>query len=109
VCGYTGPQFRGADNLSGPDDDDGAGVTVAVVDSYISPTLFSDAHQFAVINDPGHPLRASQFSELPANTFNHGGPNQCDPSGRFGEQTLDRRPTPGYDNMTGLGLLSRGS
>jgi subtilase family serine protease len=87
VCGYTGPQFRSAYNLSGPND--GAGVTVAVVDPYISPTLFSDSHQLAAINDPGHALKASQFSELLANTFNHGGPNQCEASGWFGEQTLD--------------------
>ena len=64
-------------------------MTVAIVDAYASPTLFQDAHEFAGINDPGNPLRASQFSELLANKFTQGGPNQCDASGWFGEQTLD--------------------
>jgi subtilase family serine protease len=87
VCGYTGPQFRSAYNLGAADN--GAGVTVAVVDPYVSPTLFADAHQFAALNDPGNPLPASQFSELLAKSFNKTGPNQCDASGWFGEQTLD--------------------
>jgi subtilase family serine protease len=102
VCGYTGPQFRSAYNLSGPSD--GAGVTVAVVDPYISPTLFSDAHEFASINDPGHPLKSSQFSEMLANKFNKGGPNQCDASGWFGEQTLDVEAV--HDTAPGANILA---
>jgi subtilase family serine protease len=85
VCGYVGPQFRSAYNLTGAAD--GRGVTVAIVDAYASPTLFSDAHHFAALNDPSHPLRAGQFSEvLPAN---YDKVNLCSASGWFGEQTLD--------------------
>ena len=85
VCGYKPGQFRSAYGLSGADN--GAGVTVAIVDAYQSPTLFSDAQTFASLNDPTNPLGASQFSELPTNGFNQ--INACDASGWFGEQTLD--------------------
>src|ERR1700727_27486 len=87
VCGYTGPQFRSAYGLSGSNT--GRGVTVALVDAYLSPTLFADAHQFAQMNDPSNPFNAGQFeTQAPAN-FNQGGPNKCDAPGWFGEQTLD--------------------
>ena len=105
VCGYTGPQLRSAYDLSGPND--GSGVTVAIVDAYASPTLFQDAHEFAAINDPGHPLRASQFSELLANKFNDGGPNDCDASGWFGEQTLDVEAV--HDTAPGANILFGGA
>ena len=85
VCGYTGPQFRSAYNLTGADN--GAGVTVAIVDAYASPTLFSDAQHFASLNDPANPLRPSQFSEQVPNSFTK--VNACGASGWFGEQTLD--------------------
>jgi subtilase family serine protease len=87
VCGYNGPQFRSAYDLTGANT--GRGVTVAVVDAYLSPTLFADAHKFAQLNDPGNPFSAGQFeTQAPAN-FNKGGPNNCDAPGWFGEQTLD--------------------
>jgi subtilase family serine protease len=87
VCGYTGPQFRSAYGLN--DSNTGRGVTVAVVDAYLSPTLFADAHRFAQMNDSGNPFNAGQFeTQAPAN-FNKGGPNNCDAPGWFGEQTLD--------------------
>jgi subtilase family serine protease len=85
VCGYTGPQFRAAYGLTGPDN--GAGVTVAIVDAYASPTLYQDAHQFAAINDPSNPLEPTQFSELLASKFSQA--QVCDPPGWYGEQTLD--------------------
>jgi subtilase family serine protease len=86
VCGYTGPQFRSAYDLTGADS--GTGVTVAVVDAYLSPTLFADAHQFAAINDPSNPLPASQFSIIQAPSFNDA--TACEGvTGWYGEQTLD--------------------
>lgn len=85
VCGYTPPQFRSAYSI--PSGLDGTGVTVAVVDAYASPTLLSDAQKFASINDPGHPLADSQFSELLPSSFNQG--DLCGASGWFGEQSLD--------------------
>jgi subtilase family serine protease len=85
VCGYTPPQFRAAYSI--PSGLDGTGVTVAVVDAYALPTLLSDAQKFASINDPSHPLRDSQFSELLPGSFNEG--DRCGASGWFGEQSLD--------------------
>jgi subtilase family serine protease len=103
VCGYTGPQFRSAYGLtSGPD---GTGVTVAIVDAYTSPTLFSDAHHFAELNDPSNPLSASQFSELPANTYNEG--DLCGASGWFGEETLDVEAV--HDVAPGAHILFAGA
>jgi subtilase family serine protease len=84
-CGYTPAQLRGAYGLTGPDD--GSGVTVAIVDAYASPTLFSDAHEFASINDPSNPLQPGQFSELLPTKFNKGA--VCGANGWYGEQTLD--------------------
>jgi subtilase family serine protease len=85
VCGYTPPQIRSAYNLN--NQTDGSGQTVAIVDAYASPTLLSDAQQYATRNDPSHPLSSSQFSELVPKQFNK--VNECDASDWFGEQSLD--------------------
>ena len=85
VCGYKPGQFRSAYGLSGADN--GQGVTVAIVDAYQAPTLYSDARQFAAINDSSNPLAPSQFGTVSANSFNK--TKLCDASGWFGEQTLD--------------------
>ncbi len=85
TCGYNPSQLRSAYNLTGGSD--GSGVTVAIVDAYVSPTLFADAQKYSSINDPSHTLTNSQFSELLAPTFNHA--DLCGPSSWYGEQTLD--------------------
>ena len=89
VCGYTPPQLRSAYQLpdrkaGGPD---GTGVTVAVLDAYVSPTLAADSATYAAINDPGHGYAPGQFSELLAPKFNHR--QLCGATGWYGEQTLD--------------------
>jgi subtilase family serine protease len=88
-CGYKPGQLRdayGLSNLSA----DGSGTTVAIVDAFASPMLYQDAAEYAERNDPAHPLRASQFSEVvfPANPDLEG-PDQCDAAGWYGEQSLD--------------------
>lgn len=85
VCGYTPPQFRSA--YSVPSGLDGSGVTVAVVDAYAAPTILSDAQKFSSINDPSHPLLASQFSQLLPSSFNE--QDYCGANGWWGEETLD--------------------
>ena len=89
VCGYTGPQLRSAYNLGSSDT--GAGETVAVVDAYLSPTLYSDAAQLAATTDPSNPLQPSQYSVVQAKKFTRGGngANGCGASGWYQEQTLD--------------------
>ncbi len=103
VCGYTGPQFRLAYGLTGPAN--GAGVTVAIVDAYTSPTLFADAHRFAAQTDPANPLKAWQFSELPAKSYND--IKACDAPGWFGEETLDVEAV--HDTAPGAKILFAGA
>jgi subtilase family serine protease len=85
VCGYKPGQLRSAYNA--PAGLDGAGETVAIIDAYASPTLLQDAQTYASRNDPGHPLRSSQFSQVLASHFTQG--DECGASGWYGEQTLD--------------------
>ena len=85
ICGYTPSQLRSAYGLSGGAT--GAGVAVAVVDSYDSPTLFSDAHHYFALNDPSIPLSSSQFiNDAPATVDDQ---TECDGSGWYAEQALD--------------------
>jgi subtilase family serine protease len=85
ICGYTPSQLRSAYGLSGGAT--GAGVAVAIVDSYDSPTLFSDAHHYFALNDPSIPLSSSQFiNDAPATVDDQ---TECDGSGWYDEQALD--------------------
>jgi subtilase family serine protease len=85
-CGYTPPQIRSAYGLT--DANNGTGRTVAIVDAYAAPTLFQDGHQYAALNDPGNPLKSSQFSELLAGNYDDS--DICQGiGGWYGEQTLD--------------------
>jgi subtilase family serine protease len=89
ICAYNPQQIRaayGADKSTL----NGAGVTVAVVDAYVSPTLTSDAKRYSTL----HKLPAIK----PGTNFQiiYGGdlakvPNDdpCGPQGWFGEITLD--------------------
>jgi subtilase family serine protease len=89
VCGYTPPQLQGAYGLTPQiaHGINGTGVTVAVIDAYASPTLFSDAREYSKKNQPGEVLASGQFSELLSKTFNEA--ERCGAPGWFGEQTLD--------------------
>jgi subtilase family serine protease len=89
TCGYTPPQLQGAYGLSAPIGEGltGAGVRVAIVDAYASPTLLSDAQEYANRNQPGQPLSAGQFSESLAPKFNQ--IETCEANEWYGEQTLD--------------------
>ncbi len=85
-CGYTPPQIRSAYGLNGSAD--GTGTTVAIIDAYAAPTIFSDAHTYAAQNDPGNPLRSGKFTQLTAGKFNKG--KACGgQNGWWGEETLD--------------------
>jgi subtilase family serine protease len=90
VCGYTGPQFRAAYEGANPTGLSGAGVTVAVIDAYAAPTIAQDAQTYAGRNgDAGY--SAGQLTQVVPSSFAHGGtgPNGCDASGWYGEETLD--------------------
>ena len=66
----------------------GRGQTVAILDAFASPTLYADAAKYARLNDRGHPLLRSQFSEhvFPENAALE---DECDASGWYSEQSLD--------------------
>lgn len=85
VCGYTPPQFRSAYHLGGVDN--GSGVTVAIVDAFLSPTLLADAHEFSLRHDASHPLTSAQFSIIQPPSY--GQQDFCGASGWYGEQSLD--------------------
>jgi len=88
-CGYKPPQLReayGADQSGA----DGTGTTVAIIDAYASPTIYSDASTYASRNDSAHPLTRSQFSEVTApGTYRRPENVRQDPQGWYGEETLD--------------------
>jgi subtilase family serine protease len=89
LCGYVPAQFQGAYGLTPAIEagDDGQGVTVAIVDAYVSPTLLSDAQEYSLKNQPSEVLSNSQFSEIVSKSFNE--EELCEASGWSGEQTLD--------------------
>jgi subtilase family serine protease len=89
VEGYTPGQLRSAYGLAASQSAglDGRGSTVAIVDAYASPTIFSDASTYAHRNDPRHPLRPEQFRQLVPDTFTE--TELCDAQGWYGEETLD--------------------
>jgi subtilase family serine protease len=83
-CGYTGPQFRAA--YEGNTALDGSGVTVAITDAYAAPTIAADANHYATENGDGA-YAAGQLTQTVASKFTHA--KDCDPSGWYGEETLD--------------------
>jgi subtilase family serine protease len=89
VCGYIPQQFQSAYGLKAEyaKGITGKGVTVAIVDAYVSPTLRADAQEYYNHNDPGQALESSQFSETLASSFDD--ESACVASGWSGEQTLD--------------------
>jgi subtilase family serine protease len=89
ICGYRPPQLQSAYDLSAPiaAGDNGTGVTVAIVDAYESPTLFNDAHEYSVRNEPTDVLTRHLFKEDISPTFNK--ERYCEANGWSVEQTLD--------------------
>ncbi|HEX4731612.1 MAG TPA: S53 family peptidase [Solirubrobacterales bacterium] len=99
-CGYKPAQLQGAYNLTGPiaQGVNGSGVTVAIVDAYVSPTLYSDAVEYAQKNQGStsggyHGSHGSQqwqpgqFKEMIQRPFTK--TEECEAPGWSGEQTLD--------------------
>lgn len=91
-CGYTPSQLRSAYGLDGAlrYGVNGRGVTVAVVDAFASPTIKHDITEYAKRYDPSHPWAKNQYRQIvPPGIFNVPDDDECDPSGWYGEQTLD--------------------
>lgn len=88
VCGYTGTLLRGAYQGANPNGLTGKGVTIGVLDAYASPTVASDASTYA--SNHGDPAYATnQLTQVTPNAYTHTAADDCDPSGWFGEETLD--------------------
>jgi subtilase family serine protease len=89
ICGYKPSQLRSGYgiNRSVARGNNGHGVTVAIVDAYDSPTLLPDAQHYYHLNDPGHPLRSGQFTNVEPSTVGNEG--ICGGSGWYAEQALD--------------------
>lgn len=90
VCGYTPKQIRGAYGVTASGKT-GKGVTVAVVDAYASPTMLTDANDYAkVTGDPQ--FRTGQYKEYDlgdTNGWTYTAANECDAPGWYGEESLD--------------------
>jgi subtilase family serine protease len=99
VCGYKPAQLQGAYNLTSAiaNGVNGSGVTVAIVDAFASPTLYSDAVEYAERNQSSGPSwhhgsqqwQPGQFKEIIHRPFTKIGPEECEAEGWSGEQTLD--------------------
>jgi subtilase family serine protease len=90
LCGYTPEQLQRAYGLSPAigAGEDGSGVTVAIVDAYASPTLFTDAREYSARNQPGAVLQSGQFEENLSPSFNR--TEVCEHGNEwFVEQSLD--------------------
>jgi len=86
-CGYIPAQVRGAYGVA-QSGMTGRGQTVAIVDAYASPTMQSDANEFAkVVGDK--PFRAGQYQQYLPSTFTDTAADECDAPGWYGEETLD--------------------
>ncbi len=86
-CGYTPAQVRGVYGVS-QSGMTGKGQTVAIVDAYASPTMRSDANEFAkVVGD--RPFRPGQYQEYLPSTFTDTAADECDAPGWYEEETLD--------------------
>jgi subtilase family serine protease len=89
VCAYNPQQMRaayGADKSSM----DGTGVTVAIVDAYVSPTLHSDADRYSKNHDlPKFKLGSNLQIIYEGDIKKVPNDDPCGPQGWFGEISLD--------------------
>ena len=86
-CGYTPRQIRGAYHVA-ESGMTGEGQTVAIVDAYASPTMRSDANEYARVTGD-RPFRSGQYTQDLSSTFTGTAADECDAQGWYGEETLD--------------------
>jgi subtilase family serine protease len=106
-CGYTPKQIRGAYGVA-QSGMTGKGQTVAVVDAYASPTMLSDANEYARVTGD-RPFRPGQYTQDLSATWEFTAANECDASGWYGEETLDVEAVHGMApnaNVTYVGAAS---
>jgi subtilase family serine protease len=86
-CGYTPSQIRGAYHVS-ESGMTGKGETVAIVDAYASPTMLSDANEYAKVTGD-KPFASGQYTQYLSSTWQYTSDTECGASGWYGEETLD--------------------
>jgi subtilase family serine protease len=106
-CGYTPSQVRGAYGVAASGLT-GRGQTVAVVDAYASPTMLSDANQFAAVTGD-RPFRSGQYQQYLPGTFTNTAASQCDAAGWYGEETLDVESVHGQAPDAGVRYVAAAS
>ncbi|QYN22100.1 protease pro-enzyme activation domain-containing protein [Amycolatopsis sp. DSM 110486] len=84
VRGYNGRQLRSA--YGATPGMTGAGVKIAVITAYASPTLLPDLSQYTARNGDAA-YRPDQVRQVTPAAYTN--LDICDPGGQFGEQTLD--------------------
>ncbi|MEH0579702.1 S53 family peptidase [Streptomyces sp. B21-108] len=85
VEGYTGKQLRAA---YGAGKYTGKGVRVAITDAFASPTIAFDAQTYAKKHGDAA-WKTGQLKQVLPKNYTHTGADECDPSGWYGEETLD--------------------
>jgi subtilase family serine protease len=87
IRGHTPAQIKSAYGIPGTYD--GAGQTVAVIDAYASPTILDDVNQWSI--NRGLPtMSPSQLVQVvPPGIYRRPNNPSQDPSGWYGEETLD--------------------
>lgn len=83
-CGYLGVQLRPA--YEGNTTLTGAGVTVAIIDAYASPSIATDVSTYANAHKDGA-WASGQLTQVTPLLFSQRGP--CNALGWYGEETLD--------------------
>ncbi len=86
-CGYTPRQIRDAYHVT-ESGMTGKGQTVAIVDAYASPTMPSDANEYATITGD-RPFAPGQYTEQLASKFIYTKPDECGSQSWYLEETLD--------------------
>ena len=92
VCGYRPKQLRGAYGV--PTGLTGKGVTVAVIDAYLSPTLGQDANQYAKNTGTATFTKGQLSTLVPAGGYTDQA--SCDAPGWSTEQSLDVEAVHGF-------------
>ena len=106
-CGYTPSQVRGAYGVTASKMT-GKGQTVAIVDAYASPTMHTDANQFAkAVGDPK--FAKGQYQQFKVQPYTLAGAGQCDAQGWYGEETLDVESVHGMAPAANVRYVAAGS
>ncbi|MFC8345208.1 protease pro-enzyme activation domain-containing protein [Streptomyces sp. NPDC057280] len=85
VKGYTGKQLRAA---YGAGTYTGKKVRVAITDAFASPTIAYDAATYAKKHGDAA-WKTGQLKQVLPKNYRYTGPDECDASGWYGEETLD--------------------